>query len=259
MADSKDLVLKNLDTLDKIDRVVNNELRNILNLGSSFDRNDFGGLTRRVIPPVIEQYSNISGQLALTHYNEMREAAFAASSGIRLSNSASRRREAAIVSSNIKVRKNNYFATVPFVDVTLKSEKSIGYIMQTFASKGFDAARTAAIQSVSREIAMVNRDTILFNTTLDSSVQRVQRVADPNACAFCLVLSLNEPRGYAVNFHAGCKCTIEPVFEGQQSVRPAYYEDLEAKYEVGKAAADEAGQSGAKAVFAAIRATTGAK
>jgi len=259
MATSKQIAEQNIRTLERINRTASNDLKNILNLGSAYDRNEFGGLVRSTIPPLLEKYTNISAQLAASHYNEMRAAAISSSANLGLSRSATRRREAAIVRDTIKVSAGAYTAKIPDFNLMEKNEKIIGYVMQTFANGGFEPAKNQSLLATVREIAMSNRDTILFNATLDSSIRRVQRVADPNACAFCLTLALNDAAGYAVDFHNDCKCTIEPIFEGQSEIRPDYYDDLEAKYNAGVEAREEAGQKGAKATFAAIRAVTGAK
>jgi hypothetical protein len=127
-----------------------------------------------------------------------------------------------------------YKATLPNFDAVTLSNPVLNEMMKVFASNGFDSASLAGQNAITRTIAQYNRDTMLFNSGLDESVKKVQRVAEFNACGFCKSLAVggygrNSTRtsDYAVNWHNHCRCSIEVLFEGDKEVRPEYYDQIE--------------------------------
>jgi hypothetical protein len=95
---------------------------------------------------------------------------------------------------------------------------------------------------MTRAVGSYNRDTILYNAGLDDAVVTVQRVAEADACAFCALMAFSSTRSasgqsldvrttqYAVDFHARCRCSIETLYEGDDPIRPPYYDQFEEEY-----------------------------
>ncbi len=82
---------------------------------------------------------------------------------------------------------------------------------------------TTALHKVSGGLTLVvgdaYRETIMESSVADPAAQGWQRVADANACAFCLML---EGRGEVYSqssadfaSHDSCGCSAEPAFEGE--------------------------------------------
>jgi hypothetical protein len=108
--------------------------------------------------------------------------------------------------------------------------------MKVRAKDGHQAAVGAMNNAITREVASYHRDTVLFNAALDPYVSRVQRVAQATACEFCRLMALGSTNGrvrvssYAVKFHDHCHCTIQPLFDGEDPIRPDYYDEFESEY-----------------------------
>jgi hypothetical protein len=278
MSEIEESIKNNSRQIGQVAEIARVEMLGAFGITIVNNRNDFAGLIRNLGPAVLNKYGNISATAALYHYEEMRELAFKNAIGLELSRRAQNRRAAAQVSASIQVSTSSYAPSIKAVDVATKTEDMIKYSLSKYDSSGYIGGKNAALDYALREIAQANRDTILFNATLDNSVQGVQRIADPNACAFCLTVALGGSRSFASKYHDSCRCTIEPIFKGQSDFRPDYYDELEEKYKLGKAAADKARaeqpvvtksetgekkkqprNASSKAVFAAIRKETGAK
>jgi len=259
MSEVTDSIKNNSRQIGQVSNIAKFEMLGAFGVASVTDRNEFAGLLRKLGPAVLNKYGNISATAAVYHYQEMRDIAFKNTLGLELSNRARRRRIGAQLTSSAKVTGSSYAPVIKELDVIGKTGSMIGFALSKFDELGYIGGQNAALDYALREIAMANRDTVLFNATLDNSVEGVQRIADPNACAFCLTIALGGSKSFAADYHNSCRCTVEPIFRGQPDLRPDYYDELEEKYNIGKEAAAEEGKSGAKAVFAAIRAETGAK
>jgi hypothetical protein len=259
MTEILDSVNRNIDNITQVSEIARREMAGALSLTFTNNRNEFAGVVRRLGPSVLNNFGNISATSAVYHYQEMRDIALKNTIGLQLSNRARNRRFNAQVAASQSVDIVKYIPTISSIDVPGKTESMISYALSKFDSNGYIGGQNAAIDYALREIAMANRDTVLFNATLDKSVQGVQRVADPNACAFCLTIALGGSRSFAADYHSDCRCTVEPIFKGQSDIRPAYYDSLEEKYNIGRAAARETGDTSAKSIFAAIRSETGSK
>lgn len=259
MTEILDSVKRNIDNITQVSEVAKREMIGAFSLNFTNDRNEFAGVVRRLGPSILSSFGNISATSAVYHYQEMRDIALKNTIGLELSNRARRRRFNAQLSASESIDIGKYIPTIASINLTDKTETLIASSLAKFDSNGYIGGQNAAVDYILREVAMANRDTVLFNATLDSSVQGVQRIADPNACSFCLTVALGGSRSFASKYHSGCRCTIEPIFRGQSDIRPDYYDSLEEKYQIGRAAAAEQGDTSAKAIFAAIRSETGAK
>jgi hypothetical protein len=259
MSEILDAVKRNTDNITQVSQVARREMSGAFSLNATKDRNEFAGVVRRLGPAALNNFANISATSAVYHYQEMKDIAFKNAIGLQLSRRAQNRRVSAQLAASDSIDFNKYTPTIQSLDLDAKTGAMVAFALKKFDSNGYIGGQNAAIDYAIREIAMANRDTILFNSTLDSSIQGVQRVADPNACAFCLVTALGGSRSYATDYHDSCRCTVEPIFVGQSDIRPAYYDSLEEKYNIGKEVLKETGGSGTKAFLAAIRKETGTK
>lgn len=111
-----------------------------------------------------------------------------------------------------------------------------------------DPAYKTEIQWVRDEIAASARDKWLDSLELSVAkeynwsigefganipeVVGYQRIARPNACAFCRVVALNQYTSFGDEggYHKNCYCYAVPIFRGQGPYRPDYYDEFERQY-----------------------------
>jgi hypothetical protein len=257
--------------MDQVERLLIAESNKVLSLAEQFDQQQMGGYLRTTVPGLVDKWGNVNATLATKYYDETR-LLWRQKNPTTFSPSASQRRlatKSATARSQrfaaAKLKSELYVASLPKFDVPQMSESIIGYGMQRFQADGFGAMRDAVTNSMTRAVGAHNRDTILYNAGLDDAVYKVQRVAEPNACAFCITVAFSSPgwtvsdirtADYAIDFHDNCKCSIETLYVGDEPHRPDYYDKFEEEY---IAAAQEAGTSNAKNLFATLRAQTGRK
>jgi hypothetical protein len=132
-------------------------------------------------------------------------------------------------------------AKLPTFNAPQISEPIIGQGMKTFMAAGFEPMTADVTRAMTRAVASYNRDTMLYNASLDEAVYAVQRVAEPNACGFCQLVAFESARvtteegvrtaSYAIDFHNNCKCSIETLYIGDRPIRPDYYDEFEANYQ----------------------------
>lgn len=257
---------QNQANLDHVNQLLLQDSRNVLSVGENFGQQEFGGLLRQSVPALITKYGGVNATLAMQYYQQTRE--------MWLNTYG---KDLAGVSSNARRTRETRYATartrgllqfearMPKYDVQAKAEPVIGYAMQAFMGQGFPAAQTAAQNAMTRAVASFHRDAILYNAGLDEAVISVQRVAQPDACAFCAMMAFSSERSvsgkpldvrtgqYAVDFHDHCNCTIETLYEGDTAIRPSYYDKFEQEY----TDATAQGWTKAKNILAQIRQDTG--
>lgn len=236
----------------------------VVSAGANLGQQDYGAFLRTVIPELLDQYGNVNATAAIEYYNQMRDQWFTLygesarrTAGRDAARTAQQRYAAAVTGSKIKVATNaeTFAATyAPTYDVASKTDAVMNFAMKVRAKYGHEASVQAMNNALTREVAMYHRDTVLFNSAIDPYVNRVQRVAQATACEFCRLMALGSRDGkvrvstYAAKFHDNCHCTIQPLFEGDQPVRPDYYDKFEKEY-----AAASKNNSSAKDILAAWR------
>lgn len=252
--------LDNQKVLAQVNQLAIAESRQVLSVASGLEQQDMGGFLRATVPSIVDKYGNINGAHAVAYYQETRDAWLAnRQTALRAEARKGQRRRAdrfALASLQGQV----YKATLPAVDVTAKAEPIIGYAMSLFMDKGFNAMDAGVQNAMTRAVSSFHRDTMLYNSGLDSAVVKVQRIADRNACAFCRTVAFDKygdvrTTDYAIKFHDHCHCTIETLYEGDSPVRPDYYDQFQADYEQ---ASQDVGTRNAKDLFAQVRKNTGA-
>ena len=236
MPQRKTLALENRRTLLNVSRLMKAEAVKVIAQGSGLGQQELGGFLRTTIPAVIARYGNLNAVTAADYYDRVR--------------AVSTKRAPA------------YKAIIPSFDAVAKSDTIVNYGMATFMSEGFDRLPDLLSIAMTSPVNSYNRDTLDQNAQLDTSAKTVQRIAEPNACAFCALLAFSTTTtaegktigtrtfSYAPDFHDNCHCTVEVIFEGQDPIVPDYYKDFSSEY------ADTGGGS-TKDVLAQIRANTG--
>lgn len=218
----------------------------VVRTAADLGQQEYGAFLRSVIPELLDQYGNVNATAAIEYYNQMRQqwselygAAARRTAGRDAVRTAEQRYAAAVTGSKIKVAKNaEAFAATyaPTYDLASKTDAVMNFAMKVRSKYGHEASVEAMNNALTREVAMFHRDTVLFNSAIDPYVNRVQRVAQATACEFCRLMALGSRDGkvrvstYAAKFHDHCHCTIQPLFEGDQPVRPDYYDQFEKQY-----------------------------
>lgn len=223
------LLKRNQANIRQVNNILVDEALKVTALGASLDRQQLGGFLREVVPGLIDEFGNVNAATAVEYYNDQRLAALGRNPGRQAA-----RRQAERV-ARARLQSAIYVATLPKFNVQAKAEPIIGYAMSMFTKNGFDAMRPELANALTRAAASYNRDTLLYNSALDSSVVGVQRVAEPNACEFCRTVAFGsrnnryQPRitSYAPNWHNNCNCSIETIYEGDSLYRPDYYDEFE--------------------------------
>jgi len=261
-----DLIRRNQATLKAINELATDEALTVLDAGLDLTRYEYAGYMRQVLPPILDKWGNVSAKAALDHYEAARmewtkvvetrgimntwdvpraqvingtvtvlspgeiktvtQPRFEA--GLRGTGTRQRTYAAKVTQGRI------YQATIPPFDPDAMSDPVIAQAMKAYSSGGIKSGNNAAANALTRQIGAYNRDTSLYNAGLDRSVAGVQRVVNPNGCAWCKTLAVGGMgrRGarvmdYAVHFHDHCRCHIETLFAGDKPLRPDYYDDIE--------------------------------
>lgn len=264
------LVRRNQATMQQVNTLLAREANQVLGLASNFDKQQLGGYLRTVIPGLVDKYGNVNAVAAMNYYDDQRLLWSRQNPAVLPSGSAGRK---AIINARsgkaqrfaaAKLKSQVYVAKLPTFDVAQKSEPIIGWGMSRFVDEGFQAMQTAVTNSMTRAVGSFNRDTITYNAGLDDAVVSVQRVAEPGACSFCAVIAFGSGTGnsnsrigsYAADYHDNCQCSIETLYEGDEPLRPDYYDQLEADY---VEAALSVGTTDTKQLLAEMRKLSGRK
>lgn len=215
---------------------------------SRLGQQEAGGVVRTVATGVVDQFGNVAAQTAAVSYAKLREL------GVSdfLANDMIRRGTAERLLKQV-----SDFAVKPvsFTSAELVAPV-VGQTMKKFSQGQFLEAQSFLAESIARVVGNVYRDTQATNSERDPASTSYQRVASATACAFCLVVSLNEYTSFdeSGGYHDNCGCSTVPIFRGQSAYRPDYYDEFQTIYEQGRA---DAGSDKAEDIFSAIRTATG--
>lgn len=248
--------------LGQVNNLAMREARQVIYSANGLSQQEMGGFLRQTLPALVDKYGNINGAQAVSYYQANRDAWWQNRSVNLNKQIRANQNKRASRFALAKLQGQIYKASLPSVDVAAKTDTVVNYAMSLFMDKGFQAMDEGVQNALTRAVASYHRDTILYNSALDNAVYRVQRVADANACAFCQTVAFEsyrtrDPRtaDYAIQYHDHCHCTIETLYEGDEPIRPDYYDTFEQNY---LDATDEVGTKDSKAIFAQIRKNTGA-
>lgn len=234
------LATQNRQSIQRVSTLLKVEARKVLAQGSGLGQQDFGGFLRTTVPGLISRYGNVNAVMAANYYDEVRK----------------------IGAKGAK----SYKAALPIFDATERADTIVNYGMATFMAQGFDPVPELIAQALTYPVAQYNRETIDYNAGLDTSAKTVQRIAEPNACAFCATLAFattttaqgktvgTRTFSYDPNFHDNCHCTVEVIFEGEEPIVPDYYKDFAMEYADAKSASSSGSLSD---VLSTMRQQTG--
>lgn len=226
-----ELVKRNQASMTQVETLLEREADQLLSLADQLDQQNLGAYLRTVVPGLVDKYGNVNATLAMKYYDEQRLLAVQ-----KMSMKSAQRLAGA------KLRSETFVAALPKIDVMKHAEPIIGFGMARFMADGSGAMRDAVTNAMTRAVASYNRDTILYNAGLDDAVVTVQRVAEPGACEFCSLMAFSSSRSasgapldvrttsYAVDFHNKCRCSLETLYEGDEPIRPDYYDQFEEEY-----------------------------
>jgi len=209
------LIRENQNNIKRVNVLTKEETKRVLSVASQYDVYDTGGFLRKVIPSITERYGAVQQSLALQHFLNIQDL------------------------NNIE---NIVKPIAPKLDAVAKTAGIIDYAMSLKYNIGFEAMLKNLENEVTRATSSYNRDTITYNSALDDTVVSVQRVAEAGACSFCAMMALDsysystEKKGlpssesFAVDYHNLCHCSIETIYEGQELIKPDYYDKMQEQY-----------------------------
>ena len=230
---------RNQASMLAVENALKRESASVLGLAAGLtNQQEIGGYLRRVVPGLIDRWGKVNATAALDYYDQqrdvyLRERASATQSRTNQRRAASRFASATLVGQIYK-------ATAPAFNALEKAEPIIGLGVKRFNELGFASMEIGVTNAMTRAVASYNRDTLLYNSAIDSAVVKVQRIAEPRACGFCRTMAFESFRvtsktgvrlaDYAIKFHDNCRCSIETLYEGDEPIRPEYYDQFEAEY-----------------------------
>lgn len=227
-----ELSQRNQANMRAVETLLEREANSVLLAGQELSRQEMGGFLRTVVPELIRKYGNVNGSAAVKYYDQQRLLYTQRGLSSRTASRAAAK----------KTQSAMYFAKMAKIDHNKLADPIVGYSMARFTEAGFDVMRDQAVSAMTRAVGSYNRDTILYNAGLDEAVVTVQRVAEADACAFCALMAFSSTRSasgksldvrttqYAVDFHDRCRCSIETLYEGDNPIRPPYYDQFEQEY-----------------------------
>ena len=241
-----------LDSVERDKRVLNSvsslagvAVKRALPDLSTLSQQDAGGVIRTVATGVISQFGEAATEAARLSYDNMTAAAIDA---LIVENS----RRGIRAGAQILTARANAMRIAGEVDPL------VGQSMKQFSQGLYVESASALSVGVQRAVANIYRDTMISNSQADPRVSGFQRVASATACAFCMVVTLNQYTSFEESggYHDHCSCSTVPIFKGSSPVRPEYYGAFEQEYRQGTV---DAQSSKAEDILAAIRVSTGRK
>lgn len=233
---------RNQATIGQVETLLVAETTRLLARTAGFGQQEMGGYLRKITPGLIDRYGKVNAAAAVRYYDEQRRIWWTTRNPAFTAEARKNQQRMAERYAAARLRGEIYVAKLPEFNPVEASKPVIGYGMARFQAEGAEAMRSAVTNALTRAVGSYNRDVMLYNSGLDDAVVRVQRVAEPGACAFCALMAFSSERSasgkglevrtgsYAVNFHENCKCSIETLYIGDPVIRPPYYDKFESDY-----------------------------
>jgi hypothetical protein len=167
---------------------------------------------RRTMPAVSDSFANVASVISADSYNKSRTLARPPS---------------------------EFKATPKKADTNKGMQAAIGFgIAQLTRGTDYDVFQSTLAGSVQRLVLDGDRETVELNIVLDPDGTRYERVASPDACAFCLTMAAvattdeNIREDFFDGYHNNCRCTLNPIFTGQSLTDPPYYDKARDAYKL---------------------------
>jgi hypothetical protein len=238
-------VKQNQANLKRVGILAQQEVRSVLRISNDLTDLQTFSLVRDTIPVIANRYGTVNSAATVLHYNEMRDIAF----------------------EGKKVK--SYSAVVPALAFTDRVDALLGYGIASNFTGGKASMVNVLVNGITKIVSEYAHQTIQYNAEADTiGTVTVQRVAEPNACAFCAMLAvqgivfqgIGSPDDFTIyenDWHDNCNCSLETIFSEQSLIRPPYYDKMENTYKEasdkliadGEAAADELGTSRGNKAF----------
>jgi len=173
---------------------------------SRLSQNEAGGALRTIATGSIAQFGNVATQSARISYDSLREAAIPAGS--------------------------QFAARALEIKTPALTDVAVGTAMALVQQERFEMAASTFVDVIDKSVSDVYRETMAVAAFDDRDAIGYQRIASPNACAFCALVATNEYTSFAEDggYHNSCGCTTIPIFRGLGAFRPSYYKDFEEEY-----------------------------
>lgn len=130
-----------------------------------------------------------------------------------------------------------YVATPKPKEVVTGTQSAVGFgIAQLTRDVPFETFQSTLAGSVQRLVLQGDRDTVRFNILADPDGTSYERIPRRDACEFCLVMAAvatdesNIRTEYFDSYHNFCRCTINPIFTGQQMTKLDFYDDVKKSF-----------------------------
>lgn len=247
MATRASLIEQDKQVLDRTMSLASNATSRLVPDLSKLSSQEAGGAVRTIATGLVDQFGNLAGESAAESYLRLRELGvtdFLARDMIRRGTAQRLIEQMAYTPKPIPVA------------VEKVVEPVVGQTMVKFSQGMFMEAQQYLAEGIARVVGNVYRETQTTNSERDQFASGYQRIASPTACAFCLVVTLNEYTSFdeSGGYHDNCSCTAVPIFKGQSSYKPDYFSEFEDAY---MQARFDSGSSKASDILAAIRVNTG--
>jgi hypothetical protein len=184
--------------------VAADETRGLLEIATRRNDNFAYGLLRENVPEILSTFGTVVGTIDSTYYSNLRELA-----GV-----------STLYSPELR----------PVNWAQVAAPISGFAIARTRQGLDFDSTLTLIAGNVSAELFNYSRQNVVFNAQRDPTPVRYRRVTRPKACDFCMYMATGfegdgSNESYK-NYHTNCGCVDVPIFEGQDFVEPAYYDEF---------------------------------
>jgi hypothetical protein len=257
MALPASLVALDKQLLDGVANLAADTVTRVLPDLSTVGQQEAGAVMRQVAGSTMLSFGNLATQTAVKSYDSMTLAAI--DEALAILDPKSPEGQVARIARGLKWAEENAYkaTTLKAAPVVSKQIDSVvGNAMSKLMQLRFADAETALSEGVSRMVANFYRDTMATNSYKDKNATGYQRVASPNACAFCLVVALNKYTTFEQSggYHDSCRCTTIPIYRNLGSFQPDYYEQFQQEYVRGGI---DAQSSKTTDILAAIRLATG--
>lgn len=237
---NENLVRRNKQLMDSVASQAGKATLRLVPDLSKLGQQEAGAVIRTVATGTVDQFGNVATLTAAQSYDAMR---------------ASRVTATSIATSASKAFKASPVALA----VPSRVEPVVGASMALVTQDRWDEAVTLLASGVDRAVANLFRETIAGAVTSDGFAKGFQRVASPTACAFCLMVCLNEYTSFDASggYHNDCRCDTVPIFRGDSAYHPDYYDTFKQVYDENVTSAPGSTATSAQATLSAIRQSTG--
>jgi hypothetical protein len=187
---------------------------------------ELAGELRKAMPTLIDNYGNVAALISATTYDLSRAEANTST---------------------------EYKATTEKPkELSTSVQAAIGFSVASLTNtNSYSTFQTNLAGAVSRFIIQFDRSTIESNVNRDPQARFYERVPSMRACSFCLTMASVATVQRSSSFdgyHNFCNCTLNPVFDGQESTELPEYEGFRQAYSLARSELEER-QSIARAAF----------